>query len=151
MSTLLKVNNGFPVLNSSFFDDFFTRDLFDWNDKNFSAMGNTLPSVNVKETDKNYEIELAVPGMRKDDFNVELNNNVLQISSEKEERKEEKDKKGNFVRKEFNYQSFSRAFTLPDSIDDGKIDAEYRDGILHILIAKKEPAKMPPTKRIAIK
>lgn len=151
MNTLLKVNNGFPVINTSFFDDFFSKDLFDWNDKNFSAFGNTLPSVNVKENDKNYEIELAAPGMKKDDFKVEMNNNVLMISSEKKEEKEEKNKKGDFVRREFNYQSFSRSFSLPDTVDEGKIDAEYHNGILHIMIAKKEAAKLPPTKRIAVK
>jgi HSP20 family protein len=149
MSTPVKFTNPFPVMNS-FFDDFFSKDWFDWNNKNFTELGNTLPAVNVKDSEKSFEIELAAPGMKKDDFKIELRNNVLHISSEKKEEKEEKDKNGNFVRREFNYQSFSRSMTLPDSIDDGKIEAKYNDGILRISVPKTAAVK-PSAKKIAIK
>ena len=109
------------------------------------------PSVNLKETDDHLKIELAAPGMKKEDFKVEIDNNTLLISSEKEEEKEETRKKDNYIRKEFNYQSFFRSFSLPEYIDESKIEANYKDGILHIDIAKKEGGKRKTTKKIAIK
>ncbi|MGO4904056.1 Hsp20/alpha crystallin family protein [Flavobacterium sp. W20_MBD1_R3] len=150
METLVKRNGLFPTVNT-FFDDFVSRDLFDWSDKNFTAIGSNLPSVNLKETDDKLKIELAAPGMKKEDFKVELDNNMLMISSEKEEEKEETRKKDNYVRKEFSYQSFSRSFTLPNYIDENKIEANYKDGILHIDIAKKDNGKKRANKTIAIK
>ncbi|MBK9735290.1 MAG: Hsp20/alpha crystallin family protein [Saprospiraceae bacterium] len=156
MSNLVKKSNGFPTTSvfpnfPAFFDDFFRRDLFDWNDKNFAEIGATLPSVNLKETDKEYHIELAVPGMKKDDFKIELENNVLTISSEKQEEKEEKGKDGNFLRKEFNYQSFYRSFTMPENTKEDSIVAKYNDGILNVSIGKKEPKKESKPKVISIK
>lgn len=150
METLVKRNGLFPTVNT-FFDDFISRDLFDWNDKNFTAIGSNLPSVNLKETDDKLQVELAAPGMKKEDFKVEIDNNTLLISSEKEEEKEETRKKDNYIRKEFNYQSFFRSFSLPEYIDESKIEANYKDGILHVNIAKKEGGKRKTTKRIAIK
>ncbi|MDD2675097.1 Hsp20/alpha crystallin family protein [Flavobacterium petrolei] len=158
METLVKRNGLVPVMNTSlfpsvntFFDDFISRDLFDWTDKNFTAMGSNLPSVNLKETDDKLQVELAAPGMKKEDFKVEIDNNMLMISSEKKEEKEETRKKDNYVRKEFSYQSFFRSFTLPDSIDENKIEASYKDGILHVDIAKKDNGKKKLLKKIAIK
>jgi HSP20 family protein len=110
-----------------------------------------LPSVNLKESDNKIEIEMAVPGMKKEDFKVEIDNNMLIISSEKEEEKEETRKKDNYVRKEFNYQSFYRSFNLPESIDENKVEASYKDGILHVSIEKKEDSKKKAHKTIAIK
>ena len=150
METLVKRNGLFPTVNT-FFDDFISRDLFDWNDKNFTAIGSNLPSVNLKETDDKLQVELAAPGMKKEDFKVEIDNNMLMISSEKKEEKEETRKKDNYVRKEFNYQSFYRSFTLPDYIDESKVEASYKDGILHVDIAKKENGKKKAHKTIAIK
>ena len=92
MSQLIKKTPLFPSF-PTFFDDFFTKDFFDWNDKNFAKVGTTLPSVNLKETDKDFRIDLAVPGMKKDDFKVEMHNGILTVSSEKREEKEEKKKK----------------------------------------------------------
>jgi HSP20 family protein len=147
----MKRNSMMPGFNN-FFDDFFSRDLFDWNDKNFTAMGNTLPSVNVRETENEFEIELAAPGMKKDDFKIELDKHLLTISSEKKEEQEEKDKKGNYTRREFYYRSFSRSFTLPaEVVESDKIEASYKDGILHIAVPKKEAAKPQPVKKIAVK
>ncbi len=154
METLVKRNGLFPSMGSksvnSFFDDFITKDLFDWTDKNFAGLGSNLPSVNLKETDTNIEIELAAPGMKREDFKVEIDNDVLMISSEKEEEKEEV-KKDNYIRKEFNYQSFNRTFTLPETVNENKIEANYKDGILHVVIGKKEGAKKRPLKNIPIK
>ena len=150
METLIKRNGSVPLV-TTFFDDFMSRDLFDWNDKNFTAIGSNLPSVNLKETDNKLQVELAAPGMKKEDFKVEIDNNMLVISSEKKEEKEEKRKKDNYVRKEFNYQSFCRTFTLPEYIDESKVEASYKDGILHIDIAKKENIQKKAHKTIAIK
>ncbi|UQD57250.1 Hsp20/alpha crystallin family protein [Flavobacterium sp. K5-23] len=150
MDSLVKRSGLGPVANT-IFDDLVSRDLFDWSDKNFSSLGSSLPSVNLKETDKKIEVELAAPGLRKEDFKVEINNNMLFISSEKEEEKEEKRKKDNYYRKEFNYQSFCRSFSLPDYVDENKINANYKDGILHIEIAKKEGSPKPVSKTIPIK
>ena len=94
---------------------------------------------------------MAVPGMKKEDFKVEIDNNMLIISSEKEEQKEETRKKDNYIRKEFNYQSFFRSFSLPEYIDEDKVEASYKDGILHVTIAKKEGVKKKANKTIAIK
>ena len=150
MKTLVKRNNFDPSVNT-LFDDLFTRDIFDWTDKNFSTVGSNLPSVNLKETDDKLEVELAAPGMKKEDFKVEIDNNMLMISSEKKEEKEESRKKGNYVRKEFNYQSFYRSFYLPEYIDENKVEASYKDGILHVDIAKKASTKKLAHKTIAIK
>ncbi|KIA85862.1 Hsp20/alpha crystallin family protein [Flavobacterium sp. AED] len=150
METLVKRNSSLPTLNT-FFDDFFTKDVFDWSDKNFATIGSNLPSVNLKETDDKLEVDLAAPGMKKEDFKVEIDNNMLMISSEKEETKEESRKKDNYLRKEFNYQSFYRSFYLPEYIDESKVEASYKDGILHVAIAKKENGKKKIHKTIAIK
>lgn len=154
MKTLVKRNGLFPSMGSksvnSFFDDFITKDLFDWTDKNFASLGSNLPSVNLKETDTNIEIELAAPGMKKEDFKVEIENNMLMISSEKEEEKEEVGKKDNYIRKEFNYQSFCRTFSLPETANENKIEANYKDGILHVVIEKKEGNPKRALKNIPI-
>ena len=88
MKTLVKKDGLFPSLESksinNFFDDFITKDLFDWTDRNFAALGSNLPSVNLKETDTKIEVELAAPGMKREDFKVEIDNDILMISSEKE-------------------------------------------------------------------
>jgi HSP20 family protein len=149
MSNLIKRDNFVPSVNS-LLEDFFSREFFDWNDKNFTLVGNTLPSVNLKETEKEYRIELAAPGLKKDDFKVELNNNVLSISSEHREESIEKSKRENFARKEFNYQSFLRSFNLPESIDNDKVKAQYENGILHVNVAKKASSALRSAKRIPI-
>lgn len=155
MGTLVKRAGIFPTLTNksvnNFFDDFITRDLFDWTDKNFAALGSNLPSVNLKETDTNIEVELAAPGMKREDFKVEIDNDVLMISSEKEEEKEEVRKKDNYIRKEFNYHSFCRTFSLPETANENKIEANYKDGILHVVIGKKEGTKKRALKTIPIK
>ncbi|MGG7034513.1 MAG: Hsp20/alpha crystallin family protein [Flavobacterium sp.] len=150
MDSLIKKSH-FPSLMNPFIEDAFGKDILDWNNRTFAAIESTLPSVNLKETERNFEVELAAPGLRKEDFKVEIDHDVLVISSEKKQEKEEKDKKGNYTRKEFSYTSFSRAFHLPENVDENKVEANYKDGILHIDIAKKHPDKKPSTKTIQIK
>ena len=135
--TLIKRNPNTPAF-VNLFDDFFAKDMFNWNDKNFADFGNTLPSVNVKENQQNYDIELAVPGMKKEDFKISLDRNILTISSEQKAETEEKDENGKYTRREFNYSAFSRSFTLPSQVVDAEnIAANYADGILKIMIPKK--------------
>jgi HSP20 family protein len=148
METLVKRNGSFPI--RSIFDDFFPKDIFDWTDRNFSALGSNLPSVNLKETDRKLEVELAAPGMKKEDFKVEIDNGMLTISCENETTHEDS-KEGNYIRREFNYQKFYRTLHLPDSIDEDKIEASYHDGILKIEIDKKEGSQAKTTRIIDIK
>ena len=124
-------------------DDFFNRGV-NWGLSNFSDLNSTLPAVNIRETDDNYEVEMAAPGMKKEDFKIELDNNILTISSEKTEEHEENGKE-KYSRKEFSYQSFQRSFNLPkEVVDEEKIKAHYKEGVLHLIIPKKEQAKQKP-------
>jgi HSP20 family protein len=151
MRSLVKSNGTlFPAM-PSLFDDFLSKDLFDWGTNNWRSTGATLPSVNISETNDTFNIEVAAPGMKRDHFKVELDNNVLTISSEVENKNEEKDKEGNYTRREFSYQSFQRSFALPENKVEGeKISARYADGILYITVPKKEEAKVKPAKKISI-
>lgn len=133
----------------TFFDRFFGSDLADWNSTNFTNPEATLPAVNVKETDDDYFIEVAAPGMSKKDFKINFQNNVLTISSEKKEEKEEDEK--DFTRREFNYESFQRSFTVPGTdVDSDKISADYKDGVLKVKLPKREEAKAKPPKEIKV-
>lgn len=134
----------------SLFDHFFENDLFDWSNRNFSNTNTTLPSVNIKESNEGFEVEMAAPGLEKKDFKIELNGDVLTISSEKKVENETKEDE-KFTKREFSYQSFSRSFTLPNITDNEKISAKYDNGILRVSIPKKEEAKPKPAKQIAIK
>lgn len=143
--SLVKFSNNRP----SVLDRVFDNDIFDWSHKNYSNTNTTLPSVNIKEDANMFEIDLAVPGFDKSDFKIELDNDVLTISSEKTiENSEEEDKK--ITRKEFSYQSFKRTFTLPVIVEIDKISAKYDNGILRINIPKKEEAKPKPVKKISV-
>jgi HSP20 family protein len=95
-----------------------------------------VPAVNIKEENDKFVLEMAAPGMKKDDFQINLDNYQLTISSEKKE--EKKEKEDNYTRREFMYSSFSRSFTLPKSIDVEKIKADYKNGILSVVLPKKE-------------
>ena len=131
----------------SLFDRLFNNDMFN---RDFSETNTTLPSVNIKETEDEFGVEVAVPGFNKNDFNIELNNNELTISSEKKDENEQKDGE-RYTRREFSYQSFRRTFTLPNTVDGEKISAQYKDGVLHVNIPKREEAKPKPVRQIAIK
>ena len=132
------------------FNDFFSRDLWNWGLENNSSTNTTIPAINVKETNENYEVELAAPGMEKKDFKIELNGNMLTISSEKQGEWEDKDGE-RYSRREFSYQSFQRTFQLPkDVVDEDKIEAKYDNGLLKLVIPKREHAKQKPPRMIEI-
>ncbi len=158
MSTLAKVsNNGGltrtnPARSSnlpmwSLIDEVFNRDWPSVFSQNFNT-GISLPMVNIKETADAYFVEMAVPGLRKSDFQIDLDNQVLSISTETEQENQQKEE--NYTRREFGYSSFKRSFTLPETVDDGKIKAEYNEGILKIHLPKKEEAKQKPARSIKI-
>ena len=134
---LSKSSNLYP----SFFDDFFKpwkEWMTDFNGgRSFGAL--TVPAVNVSEDKDSYKLSLAAPGMKKNDFKVDVEDNVLTISAETEEKKEEKNEK--YSRQEYNYSSFSRSFALPETVEQHKIEAHYEDGILKLSLPKKEHAK----------
>jgi HSP20 family protein len=148
--TLAKRNGNLTNSLPGLFDDFFTRDLFDWGNTNYSTSGTTLPAVNVKETNDTFEVEMAAPGMKKEDFKVELNNNVLTISSEHKHEHEEKDGE-KYNRREFSYQSFQRSFQLSrEAVDADNIQARYENGVLRLTIPKREEVKQKPARLINI-
>ncbi|HET9278672.1 MAG TPA: Hsp20/alpha crystallin family protein [Flavitalea sp.] len=150
MSLIRRNANLFNSLPSPFNDDFFTRDLFNWGLTNNSDTGTTIPAVNLKETPHSFEVEMAAPGMTKDDFSIELDSNVLTITSEKKMEQDQKEGE-RYSRKEFSYQSFQRTFSLPkEVVDDDKIEARYENGVLHLVIPKKEEAKQKPARMIQI-
>jgi len=107
-----------------------------------------IPSVNITEKEDGFAIEVAAPGMKKEDFRAEVKQDTLTIWSENKENHEED--KGNYAVREFNYTSFKRSFSLPKSVDKTQIEARYTDGILHITIAKKAADDHNQTKKIEI-
>jgi len=125
-------------------ETFFGTDLS--NFKNY--ISNTLPATNVKELDNQFQIEMAVPGFSKNDFKINIENDILTISGERKEEKNEKNE--NYTRREFNYSSFERSFTLPDVADENGIKAEYKDGMLQLVIPKKQEALKKAKKQISI-
>jgi len=124
---MIKNNSFFPSVLDEFFNDMPVLR---------SSESRILPKVNIAESDKSYQIELAVPGMEKEDFKIEVKNDLLVISSEKKEEKKEEGK--NYSRREFSQCSFSRSFILPDIAESNKIEAAYKNGILEVTIPKKE-------------
>lgn len=149
MSTLSK-KDSFLSTTSPELDELFSKDILGYTKKELSKLESTLPSANIDESEKEYTIELAVPGLKKEELNVELRQNVLTISSEHEEEKEEKDEKRNFLRKEFSYRSFKRSFQLPESADNSKVEAIYDNGILRIEVGKKRIETNKQTKTIEV-
>lgn len=133
----------------SIFDDVF-KPWDEWfnNGNGWSRLA-TIPPVNITENKDEFTVTLAVPGMKKDDFKIDVEGNMMTISSEKEEKKEEKDKK--FTRQEYSYSSFSRSFTLPDEVNKEKIDARYDNGVLILTLPVKQSARKTETKHIAVK
>jgi HSP20 family protein len=107
-----------------------------------------LPAVNIRETDNEYEIRLAAPGLEKNDFKIDVNDTLITISAEKEEKNEEKDE--SYTRKEYSYSTFTRSFTLPENIDSSKIDASYLHGELKLLLPKKEETRKSAHQKISV-
>jgi len=148
--TIVKRNGNLQSQIPHLFDDFFNRDIFNWGLSNYSDTNTTIPAVNIKETIENYEVEVAAPGMTKNDFTVELEGNTLTISSEKQSQKEE-NQDFRYTTREFSYQSFSRTFNLQkDVVDTENIRAAYENGVLNLIIPKKEEARKKGPRRIEI-
>lgn len=136
----------FPSL-SSWFDDFSIGDFPSLFSSNFNT-GISVPKVNIKEEADAFIVEMAVPGLKKSDFNINLDNNTLSISAELKENNEHTDK--GYTRREFGYSSFKRIFSLPETVEDSEINASYKDGILNIHLPKKEEAKQKPARTIKV-
>ncbi|MEO1049169.1 MAG: Hsp20/alpha crystallin family protein [Bacteroidota bacterium] len=132
-----------PSMFSGFFDDdnFFNRNFRD-------SMISTVPAANVFESDTAFQIELAVPGMTKEDFNVNIENGSLIVSAESKQEVEEKEDQA--TRKEFSYSAFTRTFVMPESVNTEKIKAKYEDGLLKLTLPKREEAKQVPKRQIDI-
>jgi len=137
---LVKRNN---VLLPSLVDEFLKQDWFG-GVQNFE---NNVPAVNIKETDTNFSLEVAAPGKNKEDFSIEVDHNVLTISSETKTESEQTEENGRYTRREFSYASFRRAFTLPETINTDAIHATYENGVLMVTLPKKEEA-LPKPKRL---
>lgn len=136
------IKSNFPSWPSltDFFDDGWINASFkneDW-----------MPAINVVENESNYEVEVAAPGMKKEDFEVSINSGVLTVKGEFKKEEEEKEK--NYTRKEFSYRSFTKSFTLPEDADEETIEAKYKDGILRLVMMKTEKA-LPLKKEVVIK
>ena len=127
-------------------DDFFGKDFL----STFFSDGAdySVPAVNIKENENNFEIDLAAPGVNKEDFSINLEKNILTISSGKEVDKEEKGE--NFMRKEFGFASFTRSFSVPESVNTERIKASHKNGILKIELPKMDEAKVKQLKSIKI-
>lgn len=147
MANIVKQNQQLPTFKN-LIENFFESE-FPFSGTFGRFIGSTIPSANIKESETDFQIELGIPGMKKEDIKIDLEDDVLTISSEqKEEKTEEKD---NYTRREFNYSSFSRSFSLPEIVDADKITAEYKDGILNITIPKKESVIKKANRKIEIK
>lgn len=143
MLPALRKNSALPSL----IDEFFGRDVFPGFIFDVEKRMST-PAVNIIEGKDDYRIEVAAPGLDKKDFKIDIDNNVLTISSEKEEKHEEKD--DHFMRREFNYSAFTRSFTMPEGTDGDKISARHADGVLTVVIPKREEARQKPARTIRI-
>ena len=121
----------------------------EWFQDGLMAKSVTLPKVNISEDKASYNLDVAAPGLHKKDFNIDVNGNILTISAKKEENKEEKNEK--YSRQEYNYSSFSRSFTLPEEVEQDKIEASYDGGILKLVLPKNGKTKQKDGKTIAIK
>jgi HSP20 family protein len=152
MSVLVKKNRAtLPSLVSNFFDNGrLFPSVFDLDTDLFDSDGGSLlvPNANIVESEKDFHIELAAPGLDRKDFKVEVENGVLSISAKKEEEKKEENK--NYKRREFSYNSFSRSFTLPENCHSDKIDAKYENGLLKVTLPKKEITISKPAKEIKV-
>lgn len=147
MTLVKRSNRLFPSV-PSFFDDFIVKDVYDWSKAN-TANSPSVPSVNVKEDEDKFELEVVAPGLNKNDFKVELDKDVLTISAEVETKSEETE--DSYTRKEFGKHSFKRSFTLPEQkVNGDKILAKYTDGILYVTLPKNEEAKPKPAKLIEV-
>ena len=142
--TLIKTTPGIPSL----LNDFFGMDRYFEKEFPTGKFFKTVPSVNIIEEDQRFRVELAVPGMKKDDFKVSVDDDIMTISAERaEEKNEEKER---YTRREYYYGSFERSFTLPSSCNPEKIEARYEDGVLRFYIPKVNTTKKNQSKEIKV-
>lgn len=146
--TLIRRTENYPAW-SNLFNEFLNHDWIDWTHRNYSDTNTTIPSVNILEDQDGFKIEVAAPGLNKSDFKIEVNQGILKISSEKQEERESGEE-GRYSRREFSYQSFSRSFNLPGTVESDKIEAKYENGILSVSIPKRDEAKPKPVRMIDI-
>lgn len=138
-------NELFPRFDS-IWEDFFNKDFYNKS----LELGTSIPAVNVFESENAYHLEVALPGCNKEEFKVDVENNILKISSDRKQSAENTE--GHKVtRREFCYSSFERSFELPENIDKDKIEAEYVDGILKLNLPQLQPEQLETKKQIAIK
>lgn len=137
---------GYPTL-TSWVDDILNNNFGNEFVSNFNT-GISLPAVNVMEHDDNYIVEMAIPGLKKSDFDISLDNQILSISAETKEEKEEED--NYYTRREFGYSSFKRTFRLPKTVEIDKISAKYNEGILKVELPKRDEAKKKPIQSIKV-
>lgn len=143
LKTLMKANDLFPASLNDLFKPW--NEWFDdanWNKPMLS------PAVNISENDKEYNMTVAAPGLKKDDFRIDVEDNMLTVSAQQQENKEEKDK--TYTRKEYSYSSFSRSFNLPEEVNKEQIEASYTDGVLTVCLPKKESTIKTNTKSIKV-
>ncbi len=144
--TLIRTSNR---LYPSVFNQLFNRELVDWNNAGFSADDTTLPAVNIREDENRIQIEVAAPGMNKEDFKIDLDQNRLTISADVTTENSEVAER--YSRKEFSYRSFRRLFNIPvESINGDQIQAAYKDGLLLLTLPKREELKPKPARAIEI-
>ena len=138
-----------PTITRKSFRPFYMSNLFD--DNFFPVLqsrSNSMPAVNIRENEKSYILDLAVPGLDKKDLKIDINEDVLTISSESKHETEEN--KEGYKRKEFSYSSFCRSFYIPENVSRDKIEANYKDGILTVGLPKQEEEKSKITRQINI-
>jgi HSP20 family protein len=153
MNLTVKKNGGFP----SFIADFLNpssllsrRDLFNQeSDFGLSRLGINLPTANVSENGKEYKIELAVPGLNREDFTIELENNMLKVSAQKEEESKKDDNE--YSMKEYSFNSFCRTFIIPENVKEADIEAKYEKGILKVTIPKEKETPVKPAHKISVR
>ena len=133
----------------SVFDDMFKADWLGGT-TNVNSIGTSIPAVNIQESDDNFMVEVAAPGKTRNDFHIELDNDVLTISAEEKKETETTGKNGRYTRKEFSYSNFKRAFSLPETVNNEKIAASYENGVLVINLPKKDEAKVQAKRMIEI-
>lgn len=145
MKNVVNHNKLAPSRMSGFFDDFFNRNITDFFGSDFAVQS---PSINIVENEESFRIEVAAPGLTKSDFNISVESGLLKIEAKKEHKEEVKEDK--FVRREFNFSSFTRSFQLPDTVDADNINANYEQGVLILTLPKLEEAKAKLVKVIEI-
>ena len=150
MNLTTRPQQGLSRLFSEWPASLLDRGFFDFGSDFLPRIGVSVPSVNIRETPKNYVMEVAAPGLERKDFNIELDNRTLRISAEKEETKDEKKEDEGYSRKEYSFNSFSRSFTLPEDVKESDIDAKYENGILKVTVPKVKENSAKPVKKITV-